>query len=423
LSKHYTKANLSAGGVRLARLVSLLALMAALGAPPVGAQAPFPTDYSDWHLPLPAGQWVISRGPCNVGPFHHQCGYYEDHCAIDLTSAAGSMERVPVLAPQDGQVFFVGTRADSGLAVLLEHPDGRVSALMHLSRVVVAPDQRVTQGQVVAYAGNTGSSGRAHLHFHVQPNTVERNCVPLDGLDEINLPKATATSFNLPWTSLALTDPPADLPAWLTHSGAAVEAARLPARLVLAPRGRVRLPIAIPAGQLAAASVFYGGQELQPVTETPAYSVFNVDVAAPLAPGEYIRLVQLRPTGAAARTPTLRLRLSVRPAPATSPSDSIVFISPTFVGPANYSEHPASPRLCWSVPAVAGRPPLRFRAMVVGPQPADSGWIDSSCWQAPPLPNGTYYWKVFVRDGEGYMNRTNQRPFVFKIRQSVGPNG
>jgi hypothetical protein len=68
------------------------------------------------------------------------------------------------------------------------------------------------------------------------------------------------------------------------------------------------------------------------------------------------------------------------------------------------------------VPAQAGPPPLAFRVMVTGPTPADSGWMTESCWQTPALARGTYAWKVFVRDADGHMNRTNQRPWVFQMR-------
>ena len=417
--RHYTKSN----SARCAGLVLCgLALMVLSLAPaPSPASAPAPGEFEDWRLPLPAGRWVISRGPCGSGgAYTHQCGYYEDRCAIDLTSDSGSMEHVPVLAPQAGQVFFMGTRQDSGLALLLQHPDGRVTALMHLSQIVVGPEQRVRQGQVVAYVGNTGSSGRAHLHFHVQPNTVERNCVPLDGLDEINVIKASAVSHNLAWSALTLPDPPATLPAWLPLDEAAPDTGtpllRAPTRLVLAPLARVDLPLAISNSVLTRYDVYYAGRRLQPTSETPEQSVFVVSLSAPLAAGEYERLVQLRPTNTAATGQTFRLRLSVRAPPDTSAGESIVLISPAFAGPANYAELRAPPRLCWTEPAAAGPAPLRFRAMVVGAQAADSGWISDTCWQTPALAQGTYYWKVFVRDGDGFMNRTNQRPFVFRLR-------
>ena len=53
---------------------------------------------------------------------------------------------------------------------------------------------------------------------------------------------------------------------------------------------------------------------------------------------------------------------------------------------------------------------------VSGAGVADSGWIAAECWTPPPLGAGTFFWKAFVRDARGYMNRTNQRPTVFKIQ-------
>ena len=40
----------------------------------------------------------------------------------------------------------------------------------------------------------------------------------------------------------------------------------------------------------------------------------------------------------------------------------------------------------------------------------------ATCWQTPDLPAGMYFWKVFVRDARGYMNRTNQRPLALTIK-------
>jgi len=254
--KDYTKANL---GFRVLAAAATLAVVLFL--PGIRSEAAAPNgpilsaaDFAGWHLPVPAGMWLISRGPCgSPGGFSHQCGYFEDSCAIDLTPLTESMLSVPVLAPQAGQVFFLGTRDDSGMVVMLEHDDGRVSALMHLSKVVVGLDERVAQGQVVAYAGNTGSSTRPHLHFDVQPNAVERSCLPLDGLDEVDLVRMVVQSHNLEWSALVLPNPPERLPAWLTlESGGA---AGLAPRPVLAPSAQTRLPVAIDDARLSTQSV------------------------------------------------------------------------------------------------------------------------------------------------------------------------
>ena len=207
-------------------------------------------DFSEWHLPLIAGEWRISRGPCNsVAPFRYSCDYYENSCAVDFMPISGSMQNVPVLAPQDGWVFFSGERKDAGTSLMLEHPDGRVSSFMHLARIVVASNEFVTQGQVVGYAGKTGNSNKPHLHFHVQPNAVQRECLDLKGLDEIDYEQMRAISKNLRWADLILADPPMPLPDWLATltitTDPPVNGVSIPQQILLAPGASVRVPVAL----------------------------------------------------------------------------------------------------------------------------------------------------------------------------------
>jgi hypothetical protein len=378
------------------------------------------SSFAGWHLPVPAGTWLISRGPCGSGGlFTHQCGYFEDSCAIDLTPLSDSMLSVPVLAPQAGQVFFLGTRTDSGMVVMLRHDDGRVSALMHLSKVVVGLDQRVAQGQVVAYAGNTGSSTRPHLHFDVQPNAVVRECLPLSGLDEIDFVRMTVRSHNLAWSALVLTNPPEHLPDWLAVAavGAVAVGSASPApRLVLTPSAVSRLPVAIEDARLGTQKLYFQGQPLTPTLKLRGQTVFEVPLTGPAAPGDYQAALRLHTASSLSATSTLTLTYSVRPPVDTRAALGIIWVNPTFVSPANWTNLSQTPKLCWSEYASAGTAPLSFRAMVAGPVAADSGWQAGTCWTPPTLPRGTYFWKVFVRDARGYMNRTKQRPLAFKIR-------
>lgn len=399
-------------------VLSLLSLWGRAPGPAPAASAGPEFDFSTWHLPLPAGEWLISRGPCGgTGMFAHGCEYYEDRCAYDLTPLTGSMDSVPVLAPAAGLVFFAGTRNDSGLSVLLLHADGRVSALLHLSRIVVAPDTPVSQGQVVGYAGTTGSSTGPHLHFHVQPNVVERSCLPLEAIDTLDRRTMTVVSRNLAWPDLTLVDPPDTLPDWLPLAGLTEAAPNLlaPGAVLLAPGAVVTVPVAVRSDLLPPAGLGYGGRLLAPVVVAGEYAVFRLLIIAPSAPGSYRRLVALRPETPRAAGRTGAVRYVVRPAPDLSGSTGMVLINPTFLSPPNASTRSEPPLLCWSVPAAAGPAPLAYRVMVVGPQAADSGWQTASCWQTPPLPAGQYYWKVFVRDGQGWMTRPNQRPWGFKL--------
>jgi murein DD-endopeptidase MepM/ murein hydrolase activator NlpD len=382
-----------------------LVLSAALAAGPAGAARTF--DFSGWHLPLPAGAWLISRGPCASPAAHnHQCGYYEDQCALDLVSPLGDMTGVPVLAPQAGQVFFLGTREDGGLGLILRHADGRASVFFHLSKAVVRLDEYVAQGQVIAYAGGTGSSTNPHLHFHVQPSVVERACVPLTGLDTIDLEKGTAASRNRAWTQLTLPDPPA-LPGWLPAAAgdAAPNMILAPSGLALAPAAAVTLPV----GVRGAATVLSDGLALRPTGRAGNLALFTLNLTAPPDAGTYeLKL-------AAGSLPVAALTYSVRPGAPANAGQGIIRINPVFVSPRDYFASRATPALCWSEASEAGLAPLEYKVVIVGASSLESLWQTAACYQPPRLAPGTYLWKVFVRDARGYMNRTNQRPYAFVV--------
>lgn len=408
---HHAHVNSSDGDTQCLRAV-LLSLVLALAGLAVAAPASGALDFSGWHLPLPAGEWQVSRGPCGSGAhFIHNCNYYEERCAVDFVPVSGSMEGAPVLAPQAGQVFYLGARSDAGIMLLLLHPDGRVSGFMHLAKVVVGPDEKVARGQVVAYAGSTGSSGNPHLHFFVQSNAVERECVELKGLDDLNYVTLIATSRNHAWPKLTLPDPPAALPGFLPTLGAAAStnAVILPGRLLLAPGATLRFPVAVRGAAAATRTLNLNGLILTPISRATGSATFSVPLTAPPQPGNY-ELILRTASGAAAKA-----RYSVRrPAEASAPLGLLV-VNPTYLSPSGWSSVDGAPLLCWAYADKTAQKPFQFRVLVVGSTPADSGWIAKTCWQTPRLKPGAYYWKVFVRDARGYMNRTNQRPYAFIV--------
>jgi murein DD-endopeptidase MepM/ murein hydrolase activator NlpD len=354
---------------------------------------------------LPAGTWLISRGPCDSRAAEsHQCGYYEDQCGYDFILPKGDSTGVPVLAPQAGRVFYLGTRQDAGLGILLQHPDGRVSAYYHLSKIVVVANQSVAQGQVIGYVGGTGSVSAPHLHFHVQPNTVERDCIAITGLDSIDDYLMVATSKNRPWKQLVLLDPPM-IPAELIPVGGG-----LPARILLAPNTVFTLPVRLKPND----TLRVNGTLQTAVKRETASALYQV-VIAPQNVGVYALLIQIN------ANPPIKLTYIVRAAIKPYGSDGIVLLSPTFVSPANDSfiAATASLQLCWINEDRQVPMPWAFRVMAVNPSAnvfLDSGWQSEPCWQTPAnLASGQYLWKVFIRDRNGHMNRTNQRPWTFWI--------
>jgi murein DD-endopeptidase MepM/ murein hydrolase activator NlpD len=89
---------------------------------------------------------------------------------VDLAAANGT----PILAAAAGDVIVAkgsGYNGGYGAYVVIKHDNGTQTLYAHASSVIVSVGQRVQQGQVIAYVGNTGRSTGAHLHFEVRGGT------------------------------------------------------------------------------------------------------------------------------------------------------------------------------------------------------------------------------------------------------------
>lgn len=123
--------------------------------------------------------------------------YYSDgslHRAIDLRTNQNGNTRKPVYAAEAGTVDQTQTwdghtrtgMQSYGTMVRIRHADYAGSTLQtryaHLSEYVVKNGQKVTEGQLIGYTGETGYINGAHLHFEVIWAGVRRN--PLVWLDD-----------------------------------------------------------------------------------------------------------------------------------------------------------------------------------------------------------------------------------------------
>jgi len=85
------------------------------------------------------------------------------HKGIDWATPIGTA----VMASCDGVVTRAGWGSGYGYVVYIEHGDGRQTRYGHLSKVLVTPGQKVSQGQKIALSGNTGRSTGPHVHFEI----------------------------------------------------------------------------------------------------------------------------------------------------------------------------------------------------------------------------------------------------------------
>jgi len=97
----------------------------------------------------------------NINPFS---GQYYIHRGIDLSTYRSGD---PVVASADGQVVNVAYTEEFGNYITISHKHGYYTRYAHLLYARARVGQRVQQGDVIGYIGNTGLSTGPHLHYEI----------------------------------------------------------------------------------------------------------------------------------------------------------------------------------------------------------------------------------------------------------------
>lgn len=87
----------------------------------------------------------------------------KQHEGVDFAVPLGTRVR----AAASGVVLQAEKFAGYGLTVRLKHADGYETLYAHLQKILVKKGQTVTQGQIIARSGNSGTSSAPHLHYEV----------------------------------------------------------------------------------------------------------------------------------------------------------------------------------------------------------------------------------------------------------------
>lgn len=104
--------------------------------------------------------------------YHPVLHYYRMHNGTDLRTGCGTR----IYAGIGGTVLWARSRAGYGNQVMINHGYWKGQPLMssynHLSSFArgIGAGAHVSQGQVIGYAGQTGTSAGCHLHFEVYVN-------------------------------------------------------------------------------------------------------------------------------------------------------------------------------------------------------------------------------------------------------------
>ncbi len=113
--------------------------------------------------------------------FHPVQKRFKPHLGTDFAAPYGT----PIVATAEGVVVAAGYGSANGRYVKIRHSEIYTTGYLHMSRIAVKRNQRVRQGDVIGYVGNTGSATGPHVCYRFWQRG--RQVDPL----ELALPPAT----------------------------------------------------------------------------------------------------------------------------------------------------------------------------------------------------------------------------------------
>lgn len=121
---------------------------------------------------LPQLMWPVLGGGITSG---YGFRWGRRHTGIDIRAAVGE----PVFAAHTGRVVFSGEQGGYGTVVQLKSP-ALTTYYAHLSRTMVRVGERVAQGDLVGFAGDSGNTTGPHCHFETRINNHKSELKPIN---------------------------------------------------------------------------------------------------------------------------------------------------------------------------------------------------------------------------------------------------
>lgn len=118
-------------------------------------------------LPIMSGYYSSNYGH-RIDPINGRSAF---HTGVDLIAPPGTA----VMAAAGGVVAQVGSIAEYGTIVDVDHDNGLTTRYAHLSKSLVKVGDVVMKGQKIALVGSTGRVTGPHLHFEVREKGIPLN--------------------------------------------------------------------------------------------------------------------------------------------------------------------------------------------------------------------------------------------------------
>jgi murein DD-endopeptidase MepM/ murein hydrolase activator NlpD len=127
---------------------------------------------SNWIVPMEKGTYNFAYNGGQDYGIRSQDNGRDDHKGIDFGTSGAS--NIPIYAMKEGVVKAVGF--DNGIyggIIVIDHQNGFFSQYQHmkLEDILVKPNQKISQGQMITAAGKEGASDGIHLHWEICKGT------------------------------------------------------------------------------------------------------------------------------------------------------------------------------------------------------------------------------------------------------------
>lgn len=124
------------------------------------------TGDGTYHYPLSGA--IVITSPFDLNRVVDEAyGGNAPHTGTDFQAASGTV----VIAPREGVVRSTYTSYAGGITMVIDHGNGEETRYLHLSGYITSVGESVSQGQSIAYTGNSGAwTTGPHLHFEIRIN-------------------------------------------------------------------------------------------------------------------------------------------------------------------------------------------------------------------------------------------------------------
>ena len=124
---------------------------------------------------------------------HPILGTWKQHKGVDFAAPTGT----PIRASGDGVIEFVGTQNGYGNVIAIKHWSNYSTLYGHMSRFAagIRKGDKVHQGDLIGYVGQTGWATGPHLHYEFRVNNEPRDPMSIDVPNALPLAAAELQRF------------------------------------------------------------------------------------------------------------------------------------------------------------------------------------------------------------------------------------